>query len=340
MEARAKGLLVAGASLCVVALVVMVALVLDRVYRIDRHCGPTATERASSNVEAAAARTGSSVTEPTSSSDSVDWEAQLSEWRALLEKNGWQPSPVEPQTINNTFDAVKMLPVLQRVTQTFQVHRIVYYVAFGTLLGFVRDRTFLPGEHNANLSIHVSNYSYVRDVVVPALARHGITLREMVPARACRFLFEETGDSPFEAKQFVFVGDGQTVKVHLQVWMPPVERVEVLDHAFHFPVQAELYLQDVYGTDWRTPNPRFYSVVQTWTDPHERRLATAVPWRGGLYFQAVTREEADPVETTPVPDNNNDEEDEPAATADMPALVGSELVPALTASAFAGESSL
>lgn len=231
------------------------------------------------------------------------WNAYLNEWRSAVlvtRKFIDQPMLGNFNVLDEmAFDPDRMAVVLKDVVDTLNEHSVKYYTAYGTLLGLVRDGALIPWDRDADLSVHVTDYGLLRDVVVPKLVQRGFSLLDVSPTRPCRFLFSETWPHQHAPKCYLLLRDGQLVELALQLWLPPVELrtfASLNDLELALPQDPELYLAELYGADWNVPNAQFRSVSEKWKDPHEQRLACAMPWRHEPYYNHVMGETGD--ETT------------------------------------------
>jgi len=150
------------------------------------------------------------------------------------------------------------------------------FVAYGTLLGAVRDGTFIGHDSDADLG-YVSRHDHPADVALEsyriqrALTRLGYRTDRYSAAAIKVYVSEEGGITRGLDVFGGFLRDG---KLHLMgeirapfasEWMWPLGTVELDGHAFPAPAQPERLLEVTYGPSWRVPDPAFQFVTPTST---------------------------------------------------------------------------
>lgn len=180
-------------------------------------------------------------------------------------------------------DAAQMVPVLDAmdvVLGALEKAGIQPFLAYGTLLGAVRDKNFIGHDSDADLG-YVSRYDTPADAALESF-RLQRTLREM------GFTVERYSGIAF--KVVVREADGRTRGLDVfggflrdgtlylmgevgvpfeEAWLYPRGTAELAGRSFPVPARPERLLEAMYGLSWRVPDPAFQ-----FTTPHAtvRRL--------------------------------------------------------------------
>jgi len=184
-------------------------------------------------------------------------------------------------------DVEKMTVALHELTDILVKHDVKYYAAFGTALGLTREGGFIAHDHDVDLGVSVYDWYTIYEHVVFEAVRAGFLLVDHWPEYNAALLTEESLDGDCaRPKRFGFWRDYQFIELFLQTWMPPTEDNHALGFAVPVPMHPEMYLEDIYGPGWKTPNPSFGLVADLWK-PEDRTkyLACAMPLTTGMYHQ-------------------------------------------------------
>ena len=150
-----------------------------------------------------------------------------------------------------------------------EVEHVPFFLAYGTLLGIVRDGDLLPHDKDMDVGLpwDVSREVLIRELTVKhGFSRSGRHTPEE-DAWNVVLVHRETGIS---IDLFFFKPDGDALLSgfhHLPVpllWRFghfTTQPLEYLGHSWQVPDPPERFLQEIYGPDWRTPDPNFDSVV-------------------------------------------------------------------------------
>ena len=165
------------------------------------------------------------------------------------------------------------------IEKALQDSQLLYFYAYGSLLGLIRDGHFIP--HDADLDMGLLNTS--PDLFLEldlCLTSHGfVKVHEFsLDGKICEvayswkklkvdfFLYEYDGEEKMDS--FVFfkkpdveynnpmefsVAQLKTAAVH------DIRILELDGIAYRVPANAEAYLADAYGDSWRIPNPNWSS---------------------------------------------------------------------------------
>jgi len=158
---------------------------------------------------------------------------------------------------------------LLALKSALEVEHVPFFLAYGTLLGIVRDGDLLP--HDKDMDVGLP-WDVSREALVRALTeKHGFSrFGRHTPendAWLIPLVHRETGIS---IDLFFFKPDGDALLSgfhHLPV--PLLWRfghfttrpLEFLGHTWQVPDPPERFFQEIYGPDWRTPDPYFDTVV-------------------------------------------------------------------------------
>lgn len=150
-----------------------------------------------------------------------------------------------------------------------EAEHVPFFLAYGTLLGIVRDGDLLPYDKDMDVGLpwDVSRETLVRALTV----KHGFSrIGRHTPEKDTwnvDLIHRETGIS---IDLFFFKPDGDALLSgfhHLPV--PLLWRfghfttrpLEFLGHTWQVPDPPERFFQEIYGPDWQTPDPYFDTVI-------------------------------------------------------------------------------
>ena len=147
--------------------------------------------------------------------------------------------------------------------------RVPFFLPYGTLLGIVRDGDLLP--HDKDMDVGLPWDVAREDLMRELTNSHGFsrTGRHTPEDDAWNIVLmhPETGIS---IDLFFFKPDGDTLLSgfnHLPVpllWRFrhfETQPLEFLGHTWQVPNPPEQFFQDIYGSDWRSPDPYFDSIA-------------------------------------------------------------------------------
>ena len=174
-----------------------------------------------------------------------------------------------------------------------------FFLAFGTLLGLVRDGKLLPFDKDTDVGVA---WDLPRKTLATSLVQHGfhckrynelsddehvynfsVTHKETNLAIDL-FFFKEVGDS------YVTGIDSSPQAV---TWTFPSFRLTQarwLGRLWWVPKNPEIFLESVYGKDWRTPDPYFNTPVSG-RNRNKESDDTAINFAYGLIFEKMTSRE-------------------------------------------------
>ena len=64
---------------------------------------------------------------------------------------------------------LRMLEMLLAVDKICRKHNILYWIDFGTLLGAVRHKGFIPWDDDVDICVMEKDYNYLRDILIKEL---------------------------------------------------------------------------------------------------------------------------------------------------------------------------
>ena len=164
----------------------------------------------------------------------------------------------------------------------FEIDRIlsnancVFFVDFGTLLGFIRDGKPLSWDYDIDYGICLSE-SFNWDDLRQIMNSHGFRLikqfsyHSVVTEQTYRrnnifvdfFSHFTEGDYSYYYIYYPEKDYQYEDKNHLHTRMTKTVRISDSRHydvkggSIHVPIEYESYLADVYGDDWKIPNPNW-----------------------------------------------------------------------------------
>lgn len=173
-------------------------------------------------------------------------------------------------TFESSSDVEPLMAAIGRVLAALEEHAgIEGFLAYGTLLGAVREGRLLGHDNDADLG-YVSRFSEPADVIGEsfriqrALAAAGYTITRYSGA-AFKVDVEEADGSIRGLDVFGgFLRDGMLhllgeIRVPFERdWIFPLGTATLEGHEFPVPADTDKLLSATYGPSWRTPDPAFH----------------------------------------------------------------------------------
>ena len=145
---------------------------------------------------------------------------------------------------------------------------IDFYLAYGALLGCVRDGKLIPSDDDVDAA-YVSKYSDVKDV---AREFHDIkkSIQSLSPKYGIKLGVVETGQMSVVAGDMHFdiftswIDTQKRYNCYFGISGPldgatlPLKTHRFLGHDVRIPVETEQVLEWTYGPGWKTPDPHFF----------------------------------------------------------------------------------
>lgn len=195
----------------------------------------------------------------------------------------------KPMSVSEAGDSLLALHEL------FTSLQVPYFIAFGTLLGIVRDGELLPFDKDMDVGLP---WDMDRHELMDRIEAHGDWLvkgREHLDAHELQWTFaivhKPTG---ILTDLFFFKSEGDTMLSGLGEEPNPLlwrfSAIDIGSIAYRgvqlpAPADPERFMLEIYGEDWRVPNPYFDSVVVGCNlTPESLPTAIAAGW-SNLYKQ-------------------------------------------------------
>lgn len=136
---------------------------------------------------------------------------------------------------------------------------------FGTALAIVRDQELIPHDNDADVIIgfdpsQASTLREGRKLIRQCLQDHGYRVSK---SRVAHHWVQPSGGGPkLDAFAGIFEGDviswypGNRGRLTRQMMFPP-QYWSFLGHSCPVPHEPKRYLEQIYGPDWKTPDPHF-----------------------------------------------------------------------------------
>ncbi|WP_168929390.1 class I SAM-dependent methyltransferase [Nocardioides sp. GY 10113] len=174
--------------------------------------------------------------------------------------------------------AQAMLAAARRVLEVMADQGLGGFLAYGTLLGAVREGAFIGHDNDLDLG-YVSAHAQPVDVVAEslrlqhALARAGMSTERYSGAGLKIWVTDEGGvrrgldvfGGFWHGDRLAFLGELLTP--FERDWVEPLSTVQLEGETFPAPARPEKLLEAMYGPGWRVPDPTF--VFEPGTDARE-----------------------------------------------------------------------
>lgn len=162
-------------------------------------------------------------------------------------------------------DPERLLRNMVRIRDILAAHGIVCFLHYGTCLGAVREKGFIPHDDDADLGIYAGDLAKLRKII-PEIEAAGFSQIEDREWGGRLIQFRDTGEG--YAEQVDIFWEKQTRRFGIRKWdlggrvlcpyrflQPPLPVIDFLGEPFHVPNDTENFLRFLYGKDWRTPRP-------------------------------------------------------------------------------------
>lgn len=166
--------------------------------------------------------------------------------------------------------------IMNKLTDTIVENKVKAFCAFGTLLGFIRDKGFIKHDEDIDFGvINDANFSWEKlESILTAIG--------MKKTREFTFDDKITEQSYIEngvnVDFFLYTPINNKMMAHIyykkagvkykseneysakESWSPLVDKIDITminDTKILIPSENEVYLSSVYGESWRVPDPDF-----------------------------------------------------------------------------------
>ncbi len=189
---------------------------------------------------------------------------------------------------------------LQALKQALDAEHIPFFLAYGTLLGIVRDGDLLP--HDKDMDIGLPWDTDRQKLTRSLVDKYGFSPiyvgcdAEESAQWSLTFVHRATG---IEIDCFFFKPDGNMLLSGLHHRPVPLlwrfsafetEELDYLETTWRIPSPPERYLEEIYGEDWRVPNAHFDSLISG-CNREERAFPVARCFGYNRLFERINRAE-------------------------------------------------
>jgi hypothetical protein len=160
----------------------------------------------------------------------------------------------------DTKNAIKNLSELDAI---FRKYNARYWIQDGTLLGYVRDKNFIPHDNDIDIGMRWSNFNQeiYRDIVNNDFvfkASHGRLEESLVINFRKRnipidiYFYYNDGDRFYHTAAY---GKARKYRVDFSYKDFDVKEVEYFDAKLFVPEDPLYFIETKYGKDWKDPKP-------------------------------------------------------------------------------------
>ncbi|HKL87188.1 MAG TPA: LicD family protein [Treponemataceae bacterium] len=135
-------------------------------------------------------------------------------------------------------------------------NKIVCFLYYGTLLGAIREKGFIPHDDDADIGIFDTDFDRVL-TLIPTIVAAGFLFKSLRHGTTLQFI---RNDEQLDIYQAVHVwrpfGYRWTIDERLTVkgkHLDTLQKIDFLGHSFFIPSEPVKLLQILYGKTWKTP---------------------------------------------------------------------------------------
>ena len=160
--------------------------------------------------------------------------------------------------MNKSFN--KLYKELVDITDRLNKYNIQYWLDAGTLLGIYRNNQLISFDGDFDFGLYANKFdiqklSKAMNSIeyyhwIEKSHIHKIKFLKKPNIKVDFFLFNELNDYYYHEEWNGFF-------VFKKSCLNILQKFKCNDNYFYIPNNPKLYLEDLYGTDWKTPNPNF-----------------------------------------------------------------------------------
>ncbi len=180
------------------------------------------------------------------------------------------------------------LKLLMKLQKLLTNNNIEYWLAYGTLLGAIREQNFLAHDtHDIDIGLNQKDYWKVRNLLeqqnvlkFKRLWRTEIALYENDKAHIDLFFYTEKNNTMHSS---AYLGNKLQSGINIESGMKfakeniyPLKTIKFLKHNFTIPGNPEAHLTENYG-DWKTPDTKWCHTKLQSFDVDHRTIAILIP---------------------------------------------------------------
>lgn len=210
----------------------------------------------------------------------------LYEFKMYLKRSKFIKKILARRENNEDFSKVKQLKengarFIFDIEDALKNQKLVFFADYGTLLGIIRDNNFIQWDNDVDYGI-VVNDLFDWKLFEENLCKHGFTkvrefkledrIKEQTYSKdnltvdffSYEIIKEEMiGYSFFRKEDYIYHSkDEFHVRMYKYIKVEKTKQIDFLNTKVHVPENAEDYLECLYTSEWRIPNPN-------WTEDDE-----------------------------------------------------------------------
>jgi len=181
--------------------------------------------------------------------------------------------------LENMYFKKEGLELLQHFSDVLNAEKIMFWLDFGTLLGYYREHDFIAHDDDIDIGAHIEDAPKIREALEKSgfeLVKHFHTVKDNNLEECYRykhtlidiFYFQPEGKNMYCYIYFPYnegffpkhyeKGEKRPYKVDkVTVFVESFDSVLFKDIKVNVPHNIENYLAEHYGDDYMTPNPKF-----------------------------------------------------------------------------------
>ena len=156
------------------------------------------------------------------------------------------------ELFNSKYNEPKLTELLNNTAKLLNDNNIIFWLDQGTLLGAIRENDFIKHDTDMDISISKINSDKLHKILnnKKILQKYKLKLvrdRNEGPIFSLKLIDSISTNKKDRFKNFDYID------IYILDYRPKLEKKHFKNRYYNVPINSELYLSLVYGSNWKTP---------------------------------------------------------------------------------------